>query len=78
MDKSQMFGLAIVLGAMTEMMIFLFGVVRRSYMALAIPIFLALSAVNLLAIWIGWTMLTTEAELAEEQELESLAELTEE
>ncbi|MGD0765960.1 MAG: hypothetical protein ABR978_06600 [Dehalococcoidia bacterium] len=70
MDKSQMFGLLIIAGTMVEMLVFLFGVVRRSYMALAIPMLAALTAVNLLAVWVGWTMLTTEPELPEELEFE--------
>lgn len=75
MDKSQMFGLIIIAGAMVEMIVFLIGVVRRSYLAVALPLLVALSAVNLLAVWVGWTMLTTEPELTDNQELEDLAEI---
>jgi uncharacterized membrane protein YesL len=75
MDKSQMFGLIIILGAMAEMAVFLFGVVRRSYLALAVPLLFALGAVNLLAVWVGWTMLTTEPELPDNQELEDICEV---
>ena len=70
MDRSQMFGLIIIAGTMAEMLIFLFGIIRRSYLALAIPMLAALTAVNLLAVWVGWTMLTTEPELPEELEFE--------
>jgi uncharacterized membrane protein YesL len=70
MDRSQMLGLLIIVGTMAEMLVFLFGVVRRSYLALAIPVLAALTAVNLLAVWVGWTMLTTEPELPETLELE--------
>lgn len=66
MDRSQMFGLIIIAGTMVEMLVFLFGIIRRSYLALAIPMLAALTAVNLLAVWVGWTMLTTEPELPEE------------
>jgi len=71
-----MFGLFIIAGTMAEMAIFLFGIMRRSYMALALPLLFALSAVNLLAVWVGWTMLTTEAEMPEGQGLEELEELS--
>ena len=37
MEKSQMFGLIIVVGAMAEMAVFLFGIAKRSYLALAMP-----------------------------------------
>lgn len=70
MDRSQMFGLIIIAGTMVEMLVFLFGIVRRSYLALAIPMLAALTAINLLAVWVGWTMLTTEPELPEGLELE--------
>ncbi len=75
MDKSQMFGLFIIVGVMVEMGIFLFGILRRSYLALAVPLLFALSAVNLLAVWVGWTMLTTEPEIMDNQELEEMAEM---
>ncbi len=75
MDKSQMFGLIIIIGVMVEMAIFLFGVLRRSYLALAVPLLFALSAVNLLAVWIGWTMLTTEPEIMDNSELEEMPEI---
>ena len=55
--------------------IFLFGVVRRSYLALALPLLFALGAVNLLAVWVGWTMLTTEPDLMDNTELEEMAEI---
>ena len=70
MDRSQMFGLIIIAGTMAEMLVFLFGIIRRSYLALAIPMLAALTAINLLAVWVGWTMLTTEPELPEELEFE--------
>jgi len=75
MDKSQMFGLIIILGATVEMAVFLFGVIKRSYLALAMPLLFAMGAVNLLAVWVGWTMLTTEPELPDNQELEEISEI---
>jgi uncharacterized membrane protein YesL len=75
MDKSQMFGLLIIVGAMAEMAVFLFGMIRRSYLALALPLLFALGAVNLLAVWVGWTMLTTEPEMMDNQELEEMPEV---
>ncbi|MGA2285891.1 MAG: hypothetical protein ABSG55_06455 [Dehalococcoidia bacterium] len=75
MDKSQMFGLLIILGALTEMTVFFIGVVRRSYLALAIPLMFSIGAVNLLAVWVGWTMLTTEPEMPDNAELEEFADI---
>jgi hypothetical protein len=76
MERTQLFGLIIIAGTALEMIFFLWGIVRRSYMAVALPILGAMMALNLLTIWVGWTMLTTEPEMseAEEFELEEAAE----
>jgi len=52
---------------------FLWAVLRRSYMAIALPVMSAIAAVSALAFWIGWTMFTAESEDLEELE-EELAE----
>ena len=70
MERSQTFGLLIIAVSAIEMMLFLLGVVRRSYLALALPVLAAMTALNLLTIWVGWTMLTTESELPEVEELD--------
>ena len=76
MERTQLFGLLIVAGTAMEMILFLWGIVRRSYMAVALPVLGAMTALNLLTLWVGWTMLTTEAEMseAEEFEMEAAAE----
>ena len=76
MERTQLFGLLIVAGTAVEMILFLWGIVRRSYMAVALPVLGAMTALNLLTLWVGWTMLTTEAEMseAEEFEMEAAAE----
>lgn len=70
MERSQTFGLLIIAVSAIEMMLFLWGVVRRSYLALALPVLAAMTALNLLTIWVGWTMLTTESEMPEMEELD--------
>jgi hypothetical protein len=70
MERTQLFGLLIVAGTALEMILFLWGIVRRSYMAVALPVLGAMTALNLLTLWVGWTMLTTEAEMPEEGGLE--------
>jgi hypothetical protein len=69
MERSQLTGVLIMIGATLQMFLFLWAVARRSYMALALPVMAALAAISALGFWIGWTMFTTEAEL-EEEELE--------
>jgi len=74
MERSQTFGLLIIAVSVIEMMLFLWGIARRSYLALALPLLGAMAALNLLTIWVGWTMLTTETEMPEMEELEQEVE----
>ena len=62
MDRSQTTGIMIMAGAVLEMLLFLYGAARRSYMAVALPVMAAVAAVSVLAFWVGWTLLTTEEE----------------
>lgn len=68
MDQAQRTGAMLMIGAAVQMLFFLVGMARRSYAALALPILAAVSAVSALAFWIGWTMVTTETDLGEEEE----------
>lgn len=70
MERTQLFGLILIAGTALEMILFLWGIVRRSYMAVALPVLGAMTALNLLTLWVGWTMLTTESEMSEAEEFE--------
>ena len=72
MEGSQRLGAIIMLAAMFEMVVFLWAVSRRSYLAVALPMTLVLGSLNALAFWIGWTMFTAVEE--EEEELEATLE----
>jgi hypothetical protein len=65
MERSQTTGVLIMAGAVLEMLLFLYGAARRSYMAVALPVMAAVAAVSALAFWVGWTLLTTEEEVPE-------------
>jgi len=65
MDRSQTTGILIMAAAALEMLLFLYGAARRSYMAVALPVMAAVTAVSALAFWVGWTLLTTEEEVPE-------------
>jgi len=69
-DRSQSTGILIMAGAVVQLLLFLYGLARRSYAALAVPVALAVAGLSALAIWVGWTMLTTESDMPE-PELES-------
>ncbi len=63
--SSQMTGMLIMAGAVLEMLLFLYGAARRSYIAVALPVMAAVAAVSALTFWVGWTLLTTEEEVPE-------------
>jgi len=62
MSRAQTTGAVLVAGAVVELLLFLVGVARRSYLALALPVTMAMFAVTALTIWVGWTMMTMEEE----------------
>jgi NADH:ubiquinone oxidoreductase subunit H len=72
MERSRAVGALIMAGAALQMLFFLIGAARRSYMAVALPVMGGLSIICALAFWVGWTMMTAEPELEEleEEELE--------
>jgi hypothetical protein len=65
MDRSQTTGMIIMAAAALEMLLFLYGAARRSYMAVALPVMAGVAAVSALAFWVGWTLLTSEPEIPE-------------
>jgi hypothetical protein len=60
-----MTGVLIIGGAAVELLLFLYGVSKRSYAALAIPVAAAVAGLSALTMWVGWTMLTTETDMPE-------------
>jgi hypothetical protein len=64
MEPRKMGGL-IIAGAAVELLLFLYGLSRRSYAAVAAPVAVAMTGISALAVWVGWTMLTVEAEMPE-------------
>ena len=64
-DRSQTMG-AILMGVSAlQMLIFTVGMLRRSYLAVALPVLSAMAAVSGLLSWVGYTMVSMEPELAE-------------
>ena len=49
--------------AVLELLLFLRGLSRRSYAAVAIPVALLVVVISALAFWTGWTLLTVRDEL---------------
>ena len=62
MDKSRVYGLLMCVGAAVAGWVFLSGIVRGSYWAIGVPIFIAVAGVCVLVFWIGLTIVTTKTE----------------
>ena len=58
MSRAQTTGLILMAGAAIQLLIFWIGVMRRSYLALALPVAAAMTALTAITFWVGWTMLS--------------------
>jgi uncharacterized membrane protein YesL len=65
MGRSQQLGTFLMIGAALQALIMTIGLMRRSYLVIALPVAIGVGVVSALAFWVGWTMANTEAELAE-------------
>lgn len=72
MGRSHQLGMFLMIGAAVQMLIMLIGTARRSYLVIALPVLAAAGLISALAFWVGWTMATTEADLAELEEQDSI------
>lgn len=62
MNRAQTTGILLMAGAVLQMLLFVIGASRKSYLALALPVTAAMSALTALTFWVGWTMVTMEEE----------------
>lgn len=62
MSRAQKTGVLLIVVAALEMLLFLYGAMRRSYLALALPVAAAMAALTALTVWVGYTMLMMEEE----------------
>jgi lipopolysaccharide export LptBFGC system permease protein LptF len=72
MQRSQQTGLVIMIVSAFTLVVFVWAMLKRSYMAVALPVMSALAVVSGLAFWIGWTLFAGEEE-DEEREAEEEA-----
>ncbi len=73
MEQSRTMGTILMSVSALQMLVFTLGMLRRSYMALALPMLAAMSAVSGLLFWIRYTMVNMEPDLSEldmEEEIE--------
>ncbi|HWC29804.1 MAG TPA: hypothetical protein VG845_06960 [Dehalococcoidia bacterium] len=74
MSRAQKTGMLLIAGAALEMLLFLYGTMRRSYLALALPLTAAMTALTALTVWVGWTMMTLEEEAEDDAIVEAAAQ----
>ena len=62
MSRAQKTGVLLMAIGAIEMVLFLYGAMRRSYLALALPVTAAMTALTAVTFWVGYTMMTLEEE----------------
>ncbi len=65
MERSQSMGTILMAVSALQMLVFTLGMLRRSYLAVALPVMTAMGAVSGLLFWIGYTMVNMEPDLSE-------------
>ncbi len=70
MERSQSVGTILMVVSALQMLVFTLGMLRRSYLAVALPVLTAMGAVSGLIFWVGYTMMSMEPDLTD-LELES-------
>ena len=59
-ERSRQIGRAIMAIAGLQLLLYVIGLTRRSYLTIAIPIGILVAAISALAFWVGYTMATTD------------------
>ena len=72
MGQSRQLGMILMIGAVADMLIMTIGVMRRSYLVIALPVLAMVGVLSALTFWVGWTMANTEADLAELEEQDQI------
>ena len=65
MERSQTIGMILMAVSGLSLLVFRMGILRRSYLAIALPVFAATAAISGLLFWIGYTMTNMEPERSE-------------
>jgi hypothetical protein len=69
-ERSRQLGQALMAVSVVQLLVFALAAMRKSYAALAVPVFFGLAVISGLAFWVGWTMAAAQWE-EEEAELET-------
>ena len=55
-ERSRQVGQGLMALSAVQLVLFLLGATKRSYAALAIPVFLVVAVMSGVGFWVGWTM----------------------
>ena len=69
-ERSRQLGQALMALSVLQLLVFVLAAMRKSYAALAVPVFFGLTLISGLAFWVGWTMAAAQWD-EEEEELEA-------
>lgn len=72
MGQSRQLGMILMIGAVADMLIMTIGVMRRSYLVVALPVLAMVGVLSALTFWVGWTIANTEEDLAELEAAEEI------
>jgi hypothetical protein len=64
-ERPQNLGVLLMAVSAVQMIVFTIGVMRRSYLALALPVLAAMGALSAVLFWVGYTMAGMESDLGE-------------
>jgi hypothetical protein len=65
METSRTFGSVLMGLSALQMLLFMIGVMRRSYAAIALPMTLAMAGISALLFWVGYTMANMDTDIAD-------------
>lgn len=65
MEQSRSIGTVLMAVSGLQMLLFTIGVMRRSYLAIALPVIGAVAAISGLIFWVGYTMASMESDLGD-------------
>jgi len=65
MDQSRSLGTALMAASAVQILIFTIAVARRSYLAVALPVYGAVALLSGVLFWIGYTMASMDQELGD-------------
>jgi hypothetical protein len=65
MERTRLTGALLMIAMVLQVLLFLAGLARRSYAAVAIPVGIILTVGSVLGFWVGWTLLAMEDDLTD-------------